>query len=117
MKHLTRLRQVHGIEVASTLDPKHRLKHLRVINSAEIIEFDEGEVYVETTRAKANKLADFLETKGYKSDKSDERMGLETLEQIVLTRKGVKGYVVIKSVPYYDHLARILVVPELHKYL
>lgn len=92
-------------------------KHINAINGSDLFDLYYSsksygsDTHVETTRDKANRLIDYLEKKGYKPNKlPDSYWGrYEVIESVELKKKGIKGNIKITSVPYYDHLAKILI--------
>ena len=105
------------LEIAAKSAKTDLEKHINNINGSKIFDLYYSDkpygsgAHVETTRDKANRLMDYLEKKGYKPDKLPDRYQgrYEVIETIELKKRGVKGKIKITSVPYYDHLAKILI--------
>lgn len=92
-------------------------KHINKINDSGLYDLfysDKhlSDTYVQTTRIKANKLIDYLEKNGYKTNQQpNEYMGrYEVIETIILKNRNIKGYISIKSLPYDDDLAQIKII-------
>ena len=96
------------LEIAAKSAKTDLEKHINNINGSNLFDLyysDKpygSDTHVETTRDKA---------KGYKPDKLPDRYQgrYEVIETIELKKRGVKGKIKITSVPYYDHLAKILI--------